>query len=108
MHNPPSLPDLNLFCIVLRYGSLAAAAGPGCGAEPLPTPVEATYGPSADTILTPFPSDRYTVADASSPTGRRVRLDRGTTADPVVTTFPKLVAQLGVVGELAVESEIEM
>jgi len=81
--------------LVPILAALAAAAGPGCGAEPLPTPVEATYGPSAGTILTPFPSDRYTVADASSPTGRRVRLDRGTTADPVVTTFPKLVAQLG-------------
>lgn len=33
MHNLPSLPDLKLFCIVLRYGSLAAAAAE-LGASP--------------------------------------------------------------------------
>ena len=33
MHNPPSLPDLSLFCIVLRHGSFAAAAAE-LGASP--------------------------------------------------------------------------
>lgn len=82
--------------VLVPLAALAAgAAGPGCGADPLPTPVEVTYGPSASTILTPFPSDRYTIADPSTATGRRVKLDRAATADPVVTTFPKLVSQLG-------------
>ncbi|MCS6899479.1 MAG: hypothetical protein RMJ98_00360 [Myxococcales bacterium] len=59
-------------------------------------PVVATvalYGPQQSSPLAPFSSDRYLVADAAS--GRRVVLDASMTGDPLLTTYPDLVVQLG-------------
>ena len=56
--------------------------------------IEAQYGPATTTQLTPFPSDRYTVLDPSSPTGLRVALGTTNTADTLVTAFPDMVTQL--------------
>ncbi len=58
-------------------------------------PIEVEYGKAEATILTPFPSDRYTVPDPASPTGLRVKIDTTTTADALPTTFPAMAAQLG-------------
>lgn len=74
----------------------------GCSNEPTstdtpPRPAPATrvlYGPAASTKLTPFPSNRYTRADASSPTGRRVLVTPETTGDAVTALYPSIIAQL--------------
>lgn len=58
-----------------------------------PPPIVVSYGPASMTNLAPYPSDRYTVPDASMPTGLRVHL-RGATADSFVATFPALIDQL--------------
>ncbi len=55
----------------------------------------ALYGPQQSSPLAPYPSDRYLVPDASSPTGRRVAIDASSTGDPLLTTYPDLVGQLG-------------
>lgn len=78
---------------------LLAAATIGCdgslniGNEP--PGAEAIYGEAEVTVLTPYPSNRYTVPDAASPTGLRVRiLPGGSTdlvADPMLeATFSEL------------------
>ena len=67
----------------------------GCEDEPFVPPIEVTYDVAARSILSPFPSDRYTVADPASPTGLRVAIDRGSTTDTLVTSFPAMVSQLG-------------
>jgi dienelactone hydrolase len=74
----------------------------GCNSEPTSTgtpqrPAAATrvlYGPSGSTKLTPFPSNRYTRADASSPTGRRVLVSPETTGDAIVALYPSITDQL--------------
>jgi len=60
-------------------------------AKPAPPPptkpsIEALYGVAAQTFLTPYPSDRYTVPDASTHTGLRVHIDSTATADPSAAT----------------------
>lgn len=74
--------------------AIAAAGGCSSAPPPPPPPVVVTYGPAAKSPLAPFPSDRYTVLDASSPTGRRVHLDATNTADTFVASFPATVAEL--------------
>jgi hypothetical protein len=73
---------------------VAIAAAGGCDDADITPPIEIQYGAAASTILSPFPSDRYTVADPTSPTGLRVKIDAQTTADPLVTTFPGMVKEL--------------
>ncbi len=83
---------------------LVVLSGPalGCGdAEPIkpvdapePPGVEVLYGPAAETNLVPYPSDRYTVADPATATGRRVALGPGATADPLVLGYPVTVEEL--------------
>ena len=66
--------------------SLAGLALAGCTDDailPPPSPVEAIYGAPAETMLTPYPSNRYAVPDAATATGLRVRVSPETTADPV-------------------------
>jgi hypothetical protein len=54
----------------------------------------ALYGDPAVTTLTPFPSNRYTSTDSSSPTGLRVKIDARPAQDAVLGAFPQLAAQL--------------
>ncbi|MBW2457538.1 MAG: hypothetical protein JRI68_23725 [Deltaproteobacteria bacterium] len=67
---------------------MAAAAlllSSACGDEqlaPVPPGVEAIYGPAADTELTPYPSDRYTVTDDTA-TGLRVSISAANTTDRI-------------------------
>ena len=57
--------------LAIPFGLFALA---GCSSDPAPPPVadagpppiEALYGAAADTFLTPYPSDRYTVPDATT------------------------------------------
>ncbi|MCA9599046.1 MAG: alpha/beta fold hydrolase [Myxococcales bacterium] len=73
-----------------------------CGSEdavektpPGPPPTSVVlYGPAAETELTLFPSNRYTVPDAASPTGLRVSITAENTTDSMVTAYPGTVAQL--------------
>lgn len=61
---------------------------------PVPPSIEALYGPAATTILSPFPSDRYTVGDPGTHTGLRVNLGVGTTADPMILMYSGVAAEL--------------
>lgn len=73
----------------------AVAAVAGCAADgtavPMPHPL---YGPAASTALSPYPSNRYTTPDPTTPTGLRVHVDATTTADPLVSTIASTVATL--------------
>lgn len=69
-----------------------------CGGDPevasdTPTSV-VLYGPVAETELTLFPSNRYTVADAGTPTGLRVHLGTDNTADQLATAYPITLTEL--------------
>jgi len=59
----------------------------GCGGadEGEPPGVEAIYAAPETTVLTPYPSDRYTVADNSTPTGLRVHIDPDETKDMITS-----------------------
>ena len=75
---------------VVKVWGLAALVVVACSSgtvNPVPKPIEITYGPASMTMLTPYPSDRYTVADASTPTGLRVHIT-GMTGDAFAPTFP--------------------
>ncbi|HEX8791215.1 MAG TPA: hypothetical protein VF765_09735 [Polyangiaceae bacterium] len=68
----------------------------GCSTEGtiVPAGPHPLYGPGPSTALTPYPSNRYAVADASSATGLRVRIDRTTTADQTVPQLASTIATL--------------
>jgi pimeloyl-ACP methyl ester carboxylesterase len=84
--------------LAMAAGCLLLGACSSDEAQPREQPPSATavvlYGPAADTELTPFPSDRYTAADATTETGLRVTLGPGTTADQLIAAYPDTVAQL--------------
>lgn len=69
------------------------AAPPAAAVEP-DAKTQVLYGPAATTKLTPFPSNRYARADATSKTGLRVDLSATTTADTFVSAYPTQVAEL--------------
>jgi pimeloyl-ACP methyl ester carboxylesterase len=54
----------------------------------------AKYGPAAQSDLTPYPSDRYTVPDPSTPTGLRVDITSAKTADQLVAAYPDTAKEL--------------
>lgn len=64
-----------------------AITGAGCSADDRGEPVYALYGPSVETRLTPYPSNRFTKRDPTSKTGLRVDIRPETTAD-VLTRDP--------------------
>ncbi|MEJ7735219.1 MAG: hypothetical protein WKG00_39295 [Polyangiaceae bacterium] len=72
----------------------------GCSSEAVPVPgargaeVQALYGPPEASALTPFPSNRYAVADGATLTGLRVDIGAHNTLDPIVLAYPATVAQL--------------
>lgn len=82
-----------LFALLI---ALAPALAGCSGEEPAPgkPPVEAIYGPALSTMLTPFPSDRYTTPDATAPTGLRAAVSAQTTGDPLLTTYPAVLDQV--------------
>ena len=83
----------NAFLAVLVSAFLSIA--PGCGSTPEPpAPVVAQYQAKGGDVFTAYPSDRFTVADAATKTGLRVKLDAETTQDPAVLQFPQTFAQL--------------
>ena len=66
-----------------------------CSSEPARVdPVVALYQPQGDNPVSAYPSDRFTIADKTTPTGLRVHIDTTATADPFVTQFPATVDQL--------------
>ncbi len=66
-------------------GCAALGCSSSTDAPPAEPPgVAASYGPAASTPLSPYPSDRYTIADAATATGRRVHIVKGGTTDLVV------------------------
>lgn len=74
----------------------------GCSSADVPVPgggggpqVVALYGAPEASVLAPFPSDRYTVADAATITGLRVDIGAHNTTDPIVLAYPNIVASLG-------------
>ncbi|MRG92514.1 alpha/beta hydrolase family protein [Polyangium spumosum] len=73
---------------------LSACADPAELPVPPPSGVVALYGKPAETILSPYPSDRYTRADATTPTGLRVNIGPETAADPLLTGYQGTVEQL--------------
>jgi len=83
---------------VRLLGLLAIVALVSCSSKDEPAsaeaPVSPLFGPRASTRLTPFPSDRYTRADAASATGLRVDISSATTADRLVTGYPVTVSDL--------------
>lgn len=64
--------------------------------QPAEEPVFALYGAAASSRLTPYPSNRWTRVDPSSPTGLRVDIRAETTTEPFVRdpTFAGTVAAL--------------
>lgn len=60
-----------------------------CSVEALPERVSVSSAP-----LAVFPADRYTVADANTRTGLRVRLPDGAADDAVLAKFPDLKTEL--------------
>ncbi|CAN5657259.1 hypothetical protein BH09MYX1_BH09MYX1_03270 [soil metagenome] len=76
-------------------GILGVIAVVACGSsvDP-PAPVVAEYQASGASILSTYPSDRFTVPDATTATGLRVRIDGQATADPVLLQFPQTIVQL--------------
>ncbi|MDI1433221.1 alpha/beta hydrolase family protein [Polyangium sorediatum] len=66
---------------------LSACSDPVELPVPPETGVVALYGKPAETVLSPYPSDRYTTADAATATGRRVRIGPDTAADSLVTSY---------------------
>ncbi|MDI3290208.1 hypothetical protein [Polyangium sp. 15x6] len=73
---------------------LAACSDPAELPVPPETGVVALYGKTAETVLSPYPSDRYTTADTAAATGRRVRIGPETAADPLITGYPGTVSLL--------------
>jgi hypothetical protein len=59
-----------------------------------PPSIFAIYGDGPDTSLVPFPSDRYSVADAATKTGLRVDIGAHNTADTFALAYPDTTAQL--------------
>jgi pimeloyl-ACP methyl ester carboxylesterase len=58
---------------------------------PQPHPL---YGPAASTSMTPYPSNRYAVPDATTATGLRLAIGPSTTADPLVSAIASTVTTL--------------
>ncbi|MCC6522853.1 MAG: hypothetical protein IT373_09350, partial [Polyangiaceae bacterium] len=85
-----------------RLACLALLLCPaGCsddGLAPLPPGVEAIYAEAPTSALTPYPSDRYTRPDATSPTGLRVDIGPHNTVDLI--TSPAGAISLGELVEL--------
>ena len=79
-----------------RLVLLIATAAVGCSTEGTIVPVgpHPLYGPGTSTALTPYPSNRYAKADATSPTGLRVFIDRSTTGDPMLSALASTIATL--------------
>ncbi len=80
---------------------LVAALPCGCSDEPGPPGVEAIYGAPEATALTPFPSNRYTAADATTKTGLRLDLGSHNTKD-LVLGLPETLAELNVLDGFSV------
>jgi len=49
--------------------------------------ITALYGKPAETSLSPYPSDRYTLPDATTATGRRVHIGPDVTSDELIAPF---------------------
>lgn len=79
---------------------LVALALAGCADEIPPPPKEipitvtARYTDAPDTVLAPYPSDRFTAPDEGTPTGLRVALGPDVTHDPLALAYPSTIAQL--------------
>jgi hypothetical protein len=65
----------------------------GCGDDEEAPGITAIYADPAATVLTPYPSNRYTVADPDTATGLRVSIGATGTPD-LVTTLPDTLAEL--------------
>lgn len=52
------------------------------------------YGPTAETDLTLYPSDRYTQSDSSTATGLRVHIGKDNTTDQLTTAYPITLEEL--------------
>jgi pimeloyl-ACP methyl ester carboxylesterase len=83
--------------IVRAYAFAACALGVvACSSgsnEPSEAPVYALYGPAATTMLSPFPSNRYTKSDATTATKIRIDIGAHDTNDQVLTGYPSTVAE---------------
>lgn len=56
--------------------------------------ITALYGKPAETSLSPYPSDRYTLPDATTATGRRVHIGPDVTSDELIAGYDTTVVQL--------------
>jgi hypothetical protein len=78
----------------MKRWALCLVALIGCGDEDTGPPgVTAIYDAPAASVLTPYPSNRYTVADEGTATGLRVAIGASATLD-LVTTLPDTLAEL--------------
>lgn len=71
---------------------LAACSDPT--AAPEVPHIVALYGKPAETALSPYPSNRYTTADATTSTGLRVHIGADVTNDQLISSYEKTVQQL--------------
>jgi hypothetical protein len=83
--------------VVAGAGGLLACSSEQVSPAPLrPPPVTAFYDVAADSELTPYPSDRYTIADPKTPTGLRVSIGKDTTGDPLAAVYSSTIDELDV------------
>ncbi|MFP6683905.1 MAG: hypothetical protein VB934_04300, partial [Polyangiaceae bacterium] len=79
----------------LRFSLVAFVVCMGCGSldvDPPPS-LTATYEATEESVLTPYPSDRYTVADSAAATGRRLAVANSDTRD-LLSSDPVSLAEL--------------
>lgn len=74
--------------------TVVAACSDDGEAPPVETRTTAVYGDPRATQLLPYPSDRYTTPDPSSPTGLRVTVGPETTNDAFIAGYPLVVQRL--------------
>ena len=88
--------ELFLGTCALLLGGCASDDGETPKKDPpfVPSNVYVLYGTPAETELTPYPSNRYTVPDAATATGLRVDVGPHVTNDALVAGYPGTVAQL--------------
>jgi pimeloyl-ACP methyl ester carboxylesterase len=80
-------------CWLAAFALVTLGCGSNDESEPQkPASSVLLYGPVGESELTFYPSDRYTVADSSTPTGLRVHIDDAT--DPLASAYPVTTAEL--------------
>lgn len=80
--------------LLLALGLVGCGSDDDAGGAATPASVVVLYGAPAETELTLFPSNRYSVADETTATGIRVRLGPDNTKDQLATAYAITLTEL--------------